>query len=125
MSVDELQDYIQKNYQSSYPECKNIYQEKVWPQIVQQVKASTQCVQDEVVNRKNSFEFYGYDFMLDDQLNCWLIEVNSSPSLECKGQPVLEDLVESCLSDLAKVIVDWNEEEQSEDTDTGGFQLIH
>ena len=64
--------------------------------------------------------------MLDDELNCWLIEVNSSPSLECKGQPDLQDLVEACLSDLAKVIVDWNiDEDKCSDTDTGGFQLIH
>ena len=38
-----------------------------------------------VDNRKNSFEFYGYDFMVDQDLNVWLIEVNSSPSMECKG----------------------------------------
>lgn len=42
-----------------------------------------------VDNRKNSFEFYGYDFMVDQDLKVWLIEVNSSPSMECKGQPIL------------------------------------
>ena len=48
-----------------------------------------QCVQDMVDNRKNSFAFYGYDFMVDENLNVWLIEVNSSPSMEAYGQPVL------------------------------------
>ena len=47
------------------------------------------CVQDMVDNRKNSFEFYGYDFMVDEELRVWLIEVNSSPSMETKDQPVL------------------------------------
>ena len=35
-----------------------------------------------VDNRKNSFEFLGYDFMIDEDLKVWLIEVNSSPSMD-------------------------------------------
>lgn len=27
-------------------------------------------------------EIYSYDFMIDDQYNVWLIEVNSSPTME-------------------------------------------
>jgi len=38
-----------------------------------------------VNNRKNSFEFFGYDFMVDDEFKVWLIEVNSSPSMESKN----------------------------------------
>lgn len=75
-----------------------------------------------VDNRKNSFEFYGYDFMVDDELNVWLIEVNSNPSIECKGQPVLKELVHDVLTDLAKVVVDWQNNRSS---DTGGFKLVH
>lgn len=48
------------------------------------VKSSTLSVQDMVNNRKNSFEFFGYDFMVDENLNVWLIEVNSSPSMDTK-----------------------------------------
>lgn len=43
----------------------DIYENKIWPQIKKYVKASLQAVQDQVDNRKNSFEFYGYDFMVD------------------------------------------------------------
>ena len=32
--------------------------------------------------RKNCFELFGLDFMLDSDLNCWLIEANTNPCLE-------------------------------------------
>ena len=33
------------------------------------------------VNGNLSFELFGYDFMLDEDLNPWLIEVNTNPSI--------------------------------------------
>ena len=60
--------------------------------------------------------------MVDADLNVWLLEVNSSPSMDSKGQPILQHLVRSLLGDLAKVVIDWQEKRISE---TGGFILAH
>ena len=43
---------------------------------------SLESVQESVVNSSNSCEMYGYDFMVDTELNPWLIEVNSSPAMD-------------------------------------------
>ena len=101
---------------------EDIFYDHIFEHIKEQVKASTLSVQDIVNNRKNSFEFFGYDFMVDEELRVWLIEVNSSPSMETKNQPVLQHLVKSSLTDLAKVIIDYPKNKK---TDTGGFILVH
>ena len=42
--------------------------------------------------------------------------------MDYKGQPILKDLVHNVLTDLAKVVVDWQKKKSS---DTGKFRLIH
>ncbi len=51
---------------------------------------SLQCVQDLVSERKHSCELFGYDFMIDDQCNPWLIEINSSPAMDYSTVPCLK-----------------------------------
>mmetsp|Transcript_5589 Transcript_5589/g.5105 ORF Transcript_5589/g.5105 Transcript_5589/m.5105 type:complete len:94 (+) Transcript_5589:777-1058(+) len=77
-----------------------------------------------VENRKNSFEILGYDFMVDTDLKVWLIEVNSSPSMDLSTH-VTERLVKLVLGDLVKVIVDYPKAKKKSKCDTGGFICLH
>ena len=66
-------------------------------------------------------EIVGFDFILDEDLRVWLIEVNSSPSMESKNQPILAHLVRSVLTDLAKVVIDYPKNKKA---DVGNFELV-
>ena len=46
--------------------------------------------------------------MVDDNYNVWLIEVNSSPTMEYSTK-ITKKLVKSVMKDTAKVLVDWKE----------------
>ena len=47
-------------------------------------------------------EVFGYDFMVDTSFNVWLIEVNSSPSMEYSS-PITEKMVKEVLPNLAEI----------------------
>lgn len=52
-----------------------------------------------------SFELLGYDYMVDDQFNVTLIEVNSNPCLEFVC-PLLTDIISSLIENVVKVALD-------------------
>lgn len=52
----------------------------------------------------NCFELFGYDIFIDASLKCWLLEVNSSPSLE--KEYTLDQIIKQQLVDDIIEIVD-------------------
>lgn len=45
-----------------------------------------------MADRKYCFEVFGYDFIIDEDFNLWLIEVNTNPCIELSS-PILEALI--------------------------------
>jgi len=48
-----------------------------------------------------TFEIYGYDFMIDEDLNPWIIEVNTNPCLELSS-PYLARLIPQMIENTLK-----------------------
>ena len=59
---------------------------------------------NEIPSIPNCFELFGYDIIIDSELKCWLLEVNSSPSLE--KEYLLDELIKQQLIDDIVGLVD-------------------
>ena len=55
----------------------------LWNRIVDTCIQALVAGGSDIPHQPNSFELFGFDLMFDQNLKCWLIEVNSSPSLSC------------------------------------------
>ena len=69
----------------------------------------------------------GYDFMLDEKLNVWLIEVNASPACDY-STPITEELVKELLTTgLPRLIIDGDNGRVPVDGDelSGNFERIY
>jgi Tubulin-tyrosine ligase family len=55
--------------------------------------------------RMNTFEIFGYDFMIDYDLKIKLIEVNTNPSIEICC-PLLARIIPSMLDSVFKIAID-------------------
>ena len=56
-------------------------------------------------NRKNCFEIFGYDFILDEKYNPFLLEINSNPGYE-ESSPLIKMLVPRMIDDALRLTID-------------------
>lgn len=105
---------------------RDIYEEDIKPKIKKIVLYTLECVQDMVDNMKCAAELYGYDIMIDENYNPWLIEINSSPAMDY-STPVTKQLVKQVLEDTVKVMVDYHytSNKKKKRVETGGFSLLY
>ena len=56
-------------------------------------------------SRKFCFEIFGYDFIIDENLKPWLIEVNTNPCLE-ESSTLLKFYIPRMIDDALKLTID-------------------
>jgi hypothetical protein len=80
---------------------------KVIPRIKELITISMQSAKKVLnpLDRKYSFEIFGYDFMIDAEGNVWLIEVNTNPCIE-ESSTILQKLMPRMLDDAFKMTID-------------------
>jgi hypothetical protein len=55
--------------------------------------------------RKNAFELFGFDFLIDEDFRIWLIEINTNPFLGTPNKDMIK-LVPQMINDMVKIVID-------------------
>ena len=102
VSFDDLQNNIDINYNH-----KVNFKRDIIPKIHDIVKFCFQSVKSKInsMNRKYTFEIFGFDFMIDCNFHPFLIEINTNPGLE-ESSPLIKMLVPRMLDDALRLTVD-------------------
>ena len=103
MSYQEFQRYLDNHRPKVY---LNFF-EDIIPKMKKMVKDTILAVHRKLDFRKRAhcFEIYGYDFLLDDHLKPWLIEVNTNPCLELSSG-LLATIIPAMVENAFRIAVD-------------------
>ena len=83
------------------------FRKMIYPKICKIVRITAGAAKDRInfMKRKNCFEIFGYDFMIDCNYNPFLIEINTNPGLEISS-PLINMLLPRLIDDAFKLTID-------------------
>jgi tubulin polyglutamylase TTLL5 len=96
ISLDMLRSKLRRQYGIDFDTL-------IWPQVKDIIVKVFICCQNDIPYCPSTFEMFGFDVIIDSNFKCWLLEINSSPSLERSN--VLDDEVKLPLvKDIIKIV---------------------
>lgn len=97
--VMSQQEFFQRVFKNDSAKCAKV--RKGFEEVI--IKAIRTGQEAGIDHRPNCFEIYGFDFMLDQKLNPWLLEVNLSPACAERTQ-FLVDMLDRSASGLLTLL---------------------
>jgi len=89
------------------------FKKDILPEINKIIGITSKAVKNKIniMNRKNCFEIFGYDFILDINYHPFLLEINTNPGLE-ESSPLIKMLVPRMINDALRLTIDKSFENQ-------------
>ena len=84
----------------------NFYRD-IYPKIVKIVRITGGAAKGKMnfLNKKYCFEIFGYDFIIDERYQPYLLEINTNPGLEISS-PIIDELLPRMIDDALKLTID-------------------
>lgn len=79
----------------------DVWSKRIYPGMRRALVATMLASQESMDRRPNAFELFGADFMVSEDFETWLLEINSSPDL-AHSSSVTKRLCPQCLEDVVK-----------------------
>jgi len=103
LPLHSLDEYFKKEY----PDLNLNIDSHIMPRIKDLIIDTILCTKKTMncMNRKGVFELFGYDFLIDEDMRTWLIEVNTNPYLGIPNKYIAKILPEM-LDDMLEIVLD-------------------
>ncbi|XP_011877213.1 PREDICTED: tubulin glycylase 3A-like isoform X2 [Vollenhovia emeryi] len=115
-NLQDFRDYLQSRGEEL------AWEKIIRPGIKQNLIGALLASQDNMVNRKNSFQLYGADFVVADDFSVWLLEINTNPRLHPPSSEVTAKLYPEVIEDAMKVVLD---RRKNKKVSYGKFECIY
>ena len=91
----------------NFPDLKISVEDHIMPRIKDLIIDCILSVKNQLNpnRRKDCFELFGYDFLIDEDFRVWLIEVNTNPYFGIPND-YIADLLPKMIDDMTKIVVD-------------------
>ena len=103
ISFDSFQQSLKEEYNLDIDDIRKFFMDKFKKIVEVSMKAVKKSININL--RIGSFEIFGYDFMIDEELNPYLIEINTNPGLEISS-PLISKLIPRMIDDALRLTVD-------------------
>ena len=100
------------------------FKKDIFPKITKIIAISANSCKNKIniLNRNNCFEIFGYDFILDQYYEPFLLEVNTNPGLE-ESSPLIKMLVPRMIDDAFRLTIDRVFERDDKNKDISAFPV--
>ncbi|XP_076767206.1 tubulin glycylase 3A [Xylocopa sonorina] len=114
---EKLNEYLKQTGLEGEP-----YYDQIYPRMSEAIVLTMLASQEYMDRRRCSFELYGADFVVMEDLSVWLIEINTNPRMHPPSSRITKRLYSNVLESLVKVVMDVP---LNPSADTGGFTLAY
>ena len=103
---------------------KKNFKKDIFPKILRIIAISTNAAKTKIniLARRNCFEIFGYDIILDGNCQPFLLEINTNPGLE-ESSPLIKMLVPRMIDDAFRLTIDELFERNDKDSNVSIFKV--